>query len=44
MSLPETSRDHERLKTLNEEYAQTDASLAALYEEWERISAETTKA
>jgi ATP-binding cassette, subfamily F, member 3 len=44
MSLSETLRDPARLKALNEEYAQTDAFLAALYEEWERIASETTKA
>lgn len=44
MSLPEAARDRARLRALNEEYAQTDASLRALYEEWERIAAEATSA
>ncbi len=46
MSMPDVARDHAQLKTLNEEYAQTDASLRALYEEWEQdaTAAEATNA
>jgi len=36
MSLPEVARDASRLVKLDEEYKQTEARLAGLYEEWER--------
>ncbi len=39
---PETARDPERLKSLNEDYKSTDARLRGLYEEWEQAASETT--
>ena len=39
---PETARNPERLKTLNEDYQSTDARLRELYEEWEQVASETT--
>ncbi|HEX8887927.1 MAG TPA: ABC-F family ATP-binding cassette domain-containing protein [Pyrinomonadaceae bacterium] len=38
-----TARDPKRLKILNEDYKMADARLRQLYEEWERVAAETTK-
>ncbi len=42
MSLPEVARDPERLKSISAQYAEADARLRQLYEEWERVAAETT--
>jgi ATP-binding cassette subfamily F protein 3 len=44
LSLPEVARNPEQLKSVSEEYQQTDARLRQLYEEWERVAAETTSA
>ncbi|HEY0324091.1 MAG TPA: ABC-F family ATP-binding cassette domain-containing protein [Pyrinomonadaceae bacterium] len=44
MSKPDVARDSQRLVALNEEYGQTEERLQALYQEWERVAAETTKA
>ncbi|HKS28149.1 MAG TPA: ABC-F family ATP-binding cassette domain-containing protein [Pyrinomonadaceae bacterium] len=44
MSRPEVARSPDRLATLNEEYRQTEERLQALYQEWERAAAQTTKA
>jgi ATP-binding cassette subfamily F protein 3 len=44
MSKPEVARASERLAELNEEYGQTEKRLQSLYQEWERVAAETTKA
>jgi len=40
MSQPEVARDISKLVAVNDEYKQTEARLAELYDEWER--AETT--
>jgi ATP-binding cassette subfamily F protein 3 len=44
MGKPEVAREPGRLAALNQEYRQTEESLQALYQEWERVAAETTKA
>lgn len=44
MSLPEVARNPEQLKSVSEEYQQVDARLRQLYEEWERVAAETASA
>ncbi|MBD0373273.1 MAG: ABC-F family ATP-binding cassette domain-containing protein [Pyrinomonadaceae bacterium] len=44
MGKPEVARAPERLAELNEEYGQTEERLQSLYQEWERVAAETTKA
>jgi ATP-binding cassette subfamily F protein 3 len=41
MSTPEVARDGERMKSLNNEYQQTENRLRTLYEEWDRASQET---
>lgn len=41
MSQPDVARDATKLVSLDEEYKQTDARLADLYEQWERIAAQT---
>lgn len=43
-SLPEVGRDSARLKSATEEYQRADAQLRQLYEDWERVAAETTSA
>ncbi|HKC65184.1 MAG TPA: ABC-F family ATP-binding cassette domain-containing protein, partial [Pyrinomonadaceae bacterium] len=40
---PETARNPQRLKSLNEDYKSTDARLRELYEEWEQAASETTR-
>ena len=42
LSQPETARNPQRLKSLNEDYKSTDARLRELYEEWEQVASETT--
>ncbi|HEY0004149.1 MAG TPA: ABC-F family ATP-binding cassette domain-containing protein [Pyrinomonadaceae bacterium] len=37
----EVARDPRKLQTLNAEYAQTDERLQTLYQEWDRVAAET---
>jgi ATP-binding cassette subfamily F protein 3 len=44
MGKPEVARAPERLAGLNEEYGQTEKRLQSLYQEWERVAAETSKA
>jgi ATP-binding cassette, subfamily F, member 3 len=44
MGKPDVAREHDQLAALNEEYRQTEERLQALYQEWERVAAETTKA
>jgi ATP-binding cassette subfamily F protein 3 len=44
MGLPEFARDSGRLRTLSEEYQQTEERLRELYDEWDRFGAETTNA
>jgi ATP-binding cassette subfamily F protein 3 len=44
MSQPEVARDPDRLLALNEDYQQTEERLCNLYNEWERVAAEATKA
>ena len=44
LSRPEVARDATRVGALNDEYAQADTRLRALYEEWERVAAETARA
>ncbi|HEX8745994.1 MAG TPA: ABC-F family ATP-binding cassette domain-containing protein [Pyrinomonadaceae bacterium] len=44
MSKPEVARAPGQLASLNEEYRQTEERLQSLYQEWERVAAETTKA
>ncbi len=44
LSLPEVARDPARLKSATAEYQRADAHLRELYEEWERIAAETASA
>lgn len=41
MSQPDVARDATKLVSLDEEYKQTEARLAGLYEQWERIAAQT---
>jgi ATP-binding cassette subfamily F protein 3 len=41
MSQPDVARDATKLVGLDEEYKQTEAKLAGLYEQWERIAAQT---
>lgn len=41
MGTPEVARDAERLKSLNQEYQQTEERLRTLYEEWDRVSEES---
>ncbi len=43
LSRPEVARDVARVTTLNDEYRDTDARLRTLYEEWERVAAETAR-
>jgi ATP-binding cassette subfamily F protein 3 len=38
MGTPEVARDAERLKTLKNEYQQTETRLRVLYEEWDRVN------
>jgi ATP-binding cassette subfamily F protein 3 len=44
LALPEVARDPKRLRSINEDYQQTDARLRALYEEWDRVAGEATSA
>ncbi len=44
MGLPEVARAPERLARLDADYRQADERLRSLYEEWERVAAETTSA
>ncbi len=44
MGSPEIARDATRLMDLNDQYQAAEKQLAALYEEWERLGAETTNA
>jgi len=44
MSSPEAARVAERMARLNEDYRQTDERLRGLYEEWERVAAESAEA
>jgi hypothetical protein len=44
MGKPDVAREHDQLAALNEEYRQAEERLQALYQEWERVAAETTKA
>ncbi len=44
MAQPEIARDAARLQTLNKEYEATDTRLRSLYEEWERVAAESVSA
>ncbi|HYO91843.1 MAG TPA: ABC-F family ATP-binding cassette domain-containing protein, partial [Pyrinomonadaceae bacterium] len=44
LALPEVARDPSRLRSVNEDYQQTDARLRALYEEWDRVAGEATSA
>jgi ATP-binding cassette, subfamily F, member 3 len=44
MGTPEVVRDAARLVPLNNEYQQAEAKLRGLYEEWDRVSEELTKA
>lgn len=43
MGKPEVARAPERLAALNEEYRQAEERLQALYQEWERVAAETAR-
>ncbi len=43
MSDPQISRDLERLIALTDSYEQTESHLRALYDEWERLAAESTR-
>jgi ATP-binding cassette, subfamily F, member 3 len=40
LSQPDIARDPARLRTINDDYQQTDARLRALYEEWDNLAAE----
>jgi ATP-binding cassette subfamily F protein 3 len=44
MGKPEVARAPEQLAKINEEYVRTEQRLQSLYQEWERVAAETTKA
>lgn len=44
LSLPDVARDPDRLKSVSAKYEQADAHLRQLYEEWERVAAETSNA
>lgn len=44
MGSPEIARDATRLMELNDQYQTTERHVAALYEEWERLGAETASA
>jgi ATP-binding cassette subfamily F protein 3 len=44
MGTPEVARDAEKLIALNDEYQQTETSLRALYDEWDRVSQEPARA
>jgi ATP-binding cassette subfamily F protein 3 len=44
LASPEVARAPERLARLNEDYRRADERLRALYEEWERVAAETASA
>ena len=41
MSSPEVARSPQRFNALNDEYTRTDAGLKALFEEWEKVAAES---
>jgi ATP-binding cassette subfamily F protein 3 len=40
LSTPDIARDPTRLRTINNDYQQTDTRLRALYEEWDRVATE----
>jgi chromosome segregation ATPase len=40
MSRPEIAADHGKLQEANDKYQQTEQKIHALYEEWEKLSAE----
>jgi ATP-binding cassette subfamily F protein 3 len=40
LALPEVARDPSRLRSINDDYQQTDARLRSLYEEWDRVATE----
>jgi ATP-binding cassette subfamily F protein 3 len=40
LSQPEIARDPTRLRSVNDDYQQTDTRLRALYEEWDRVATE----
>jgi ATP-binding cassette subfamily F protein 3 len=40
LSQPEIARDPARLRTINDDYQQTDSRLRALYEEWDNLATE----
>ncbi|HEX8492695.1 MAG TPA: ABC-F family ATP-binding cassette domain-containing protein [Pyrinomonadaceae bacterium] len=44
LALPEVARDPTRLRSVNDDYQQTDARLRALYEEWDRVAGEAASA
>jgi len=44
LGAPQTARDASLLKAVTEEYQAADTRLKELYEEWERVSAETASA
>ena len=44
MGTPEVARDPDKLIALNDEYQQTENLLATLYEEWDRVTTESTSA
>ncbi|HEV2708500.1 MAG TPA: ABC-F family ATP-binding cassette domain-containing protein [Pyrinomonadaceae bacterium] len=44
LASPEVARAPDRLAKLNEEYNRVDVRLRALYDEWERVAAETASA
>jgi ATP-binding cassette subfamily F protein 3 len=44
MGTPEVARDPDKLIALNDEYQQTENLLGTLYEEWDRVTTESTSA
>jgi protein subunit release factor A len=44
MGRPEVARDPDKLIALNDEYQQTENLLGTLYEEWDRVTTESTSA
>ena len=44
MATPQVARDSARLKSLKAQYEQTETSLRALYEEWDRVSQQPASA